>query len=361
VSSASIQCWELREVGVPLARAERAAKAPSAGEAVVRVAGCGVCHTDLGYAVDGVSTRHGLPLTLGHEIAGIVEQVGPGAEGLLGKSVVVPAVIPCGRCSLCESGHEMICRAQVFPGCDVHGGFASQVTVPAHGLCEVDPARLEAQGLELWQLAAVGDAVSTAYHAVNRSGLVAGELAIVVGAGGVGGFAVQVAAAQGAQVVAIDVDDERLNGLSDSLALGILAGEESPREVRNRIRVHAKENDLPTTRWRILECSGTKAGQELAYGLLVHGASLGVVGYTMEKVTVRLSNLMAFDARAIGSWGCPPSLYPAVLELILDGRVKLSPFVRAVPMSRINEVFTGLHSGEWCRRPILIPDFEESA
>src|SRR5207247_14992 len=97
--------------------------------------------------------------------------------------------------------------------CDIHGGFASHVVVPARGLCRVGRAELEAAGLELWQLAVVADAVSTAYQAVARSGLGPGEVAIFVGAGGVGGFGVQIASALGAEAVAIDVDPARLERL----------------------------------------------------------------------------------------------------------------------------------------------------
>ena len=86
------------------------------------------------------------------------------------------------------------------------------------------------------------------------------------------------------------------------------------------IGAFARENGLRATEWIIFECSGTAAGQLTAYGLLVHGATLSVVGFTMDKVEVRLSNLMAFDARAIGNWGCPPEFYPAALDLVQIGR-----------------------------------------
>ena len=71
-----------------------------------------------------------------------------------------------------------------------------------------------------------------------------------------------------------------------------------------------------------------RAGQLTAYSLLVHGATLSVVGFTMDKVEVRLSNLMAFDARALGNWGCPPEAYPAALDLVLDGKVQIAALRR---------------------------------
>lgn len=179
-----IQCWEMRAPGGPLALARREINGLDAGQVLIRVAGCGVCHTDLGYLYDGVRTRHGLPLTLGHEIAGVVEQAGRGAEDFVNQSVVVPAVIPCARCELCKRGRGSICKKQIFPGNDVHGGFASHVVLPAEGLCPVDPGALKTSGLALADLSVVADAITTPYQSILRSGLEKGDVAIFVGAGG---------------------------------------------------------------------------------------------------------------------------------------------------------------------------------
>ena len=97
------------------------------------------------------------------------------------------------------------------------------------------------------------------------------------------------------------------------------------------------------------------AGQATAFGLLVHGATLSVVGFTMDKVEVRLSNLMAFDARALGNWGCPPEYYPAALDLVLDGRIAVKPFVEARRLDDINDVFAAVHHREIHKRAVLVP------
>src|SRR5512136_1853437 len=182
---------------------------PSPEEVVVQVAGCGVCHTDVGFAFDGVPTRHPLPLILGHEISGHVVATGEKAQSWLGRSVIVPAVIPCGSCPACQAGRSTICRQQFMPGNDGDGGFATHVLVPSRGLCDV-PEPLPSS-LTLEMLSVVADAVTTPYEAIRRSGLGQEDVAVIVGAGGVGGFAVQIAAALGAAVVAIDVDRERLD------------------------------------------------------------------------------------------------------------------------------------------------------
>ncbi len=351
-----IQGYEMRAVGEPLVLSSREIGAPGPGQALVQVAGCGVCHTDLGFLFEGVPVRHALPLVLGHEVAGKVVAQGPGARELLGRNVIVPAVMPCGECALCRRGRGDICKAQLFPGNDDHGGFASHVLVPARALCEVPSGTVDHTGLA--RLSVVADAVSTAYEAVKKSALEPGDFAIFVGAGGVGGFGVQIARALGARVLAIDVDAERLALLARHGAEWTLnAREHEAKELKKKVRDIAKEARLSSVMWKIFETSGTGPGQETAFNLLVHGAYLGVVGFHPGAVTVRLSNVMAFAARAEGTWGCAPERYPELLKLVLDGRVAVEPFVEAFPMSRINDVFARLRRHELQKRPVLIPDF----
>jgi 6-hydroxycyclohex-1-ene-1-carbonyl-CoA dehydrogenase len=356
----NLSSWTMEKPGSPLVRRERAVDtaALDSQEVLVRVAGCGVCHTDLGFFYDGVRTGREAPLTLGHEISGVVEGAGSAFAALVGKSVVVPAVIPCGSCELCAAGRGSICRAQIFPGSDVDGGFASHVIVPGRGLCLVDEEALSKSGKDLSELSVIADAVSTPYQAIVRAGLEEGDVAVFVGAGGVGGFGVQIARALGANVVAIDVDDSRLAAIRDfGASLTINPKEVEQRQIRKQISAWAKENGHRPFCWKIFETSGNAKGQELAFSLLTFGATLSVVGYTLEKITVRFSNLMAFDANAQGNWGCLPEHYPAVLSLVLDGKVELAPFIEKRPMSRINETFEELHEGAMKKRPVLIPDF----
>jgi 6-hydroxycyclohex-1-ene-1-carbonyl-CoA dehydrogenase len=349
--------WMMTAANAPLLRAEFEPFPPAVGEVVVEIAGCGVCHTDLGYLYDGVRLNHALPLALGHEISGKVVAAGTGAESWLGKSVIVPAVLPCGECDLCRRGRGTICRGQKMPGNDIQGGFASHIVVPARGLCPVNEARLRAAGLTLADVSVVADAVTTPYQSVTRAGIAPGSLAVVVGIGGVGGYAAQIAHALGATVVAIDVDPEKLAAIARyGVDLTLNAREMDGRALKGAVQAFAKERRLPQTEWSIFECSGTATGQLTAYGLLVHGATLSVVGFTMDKVEVRLSNLMAFDARALGNWGCPPESYPAALDLVLDGKVQVKPFVEQRPLAEINSVFDAVHRHTVKRRVILMPN-----
>jgi 6-hydroxycyclohex-1-ene-1-carbonyl-CoA dehydrogenase len=347
--------WQMNAVNSPLVRTPIVFE-PGRGEVVVAVAGCGVCHTDLGYFYDGVRTNQPLPLALGHEISGTVVAAGEDAEAWQGKAVIVPAVLPCGECDLCLRGASTICRRQKMPGNDIHGGFATHIVVPARGLCEVDLVRLARAGLTLADVSIVADAVTTPYQAVHRAGVRPGSLVVVVGAGGVGGYCVQIAHAVGGHVVAVDVDDAKLGVISRHGAeLALNARTLDAKALKATIVDFARRNALPATEWFIFECSGTAAGQLTAFGLLVHGATLSVVGFTMDKVEVRLSNLMAFDARALGNWGCPPEYYPAALDLVLDGHIQVKPFVEARRLDDINDVFAAVHHHEIRKRAVLVP------
>jgi 6-hydroxycyclohex-1-ene-1-carbonyl-CoA dehydrogenase len=315
--------WWMTAPGEPMAKADFDPFPPSAGEVVVEVAGCGVCHTDLGFYYDGVRVKSPLPLTLGHEISGRVVAAGAGAERWQGKAVIVPSVIPCGECELCASGHGTICRRQQMPGNDI---------------------------------SVVADAVTTPYQAIVQAEVRPGDFAVVVGVGGVGGYAVQIARAFGATVAALDVDPLKLSAMAaNGAAFTVNVREVQGRDLKKAVQEFARKNGCPDTRWKIFECSGTAAGQDTAFGLLNHGATLSVVGFTMDKVELRLSNLMAFHARAVGNWGCLIELYPRALDLALDGKIAMAPFVERHPLNDINEVFAAARAHKLTRRAILVP------
>jgi 6-hydroxycyclohex-1-ene-1-carbonyl-CoA dehydrogenase len=347
--------WLMTAVNAALERADFRPE-PGPADVVVEVAGCGVCHTDLGYLYDGVRTNHPLPLALGHEVSGRVVATGADAAAWMGRTVIVPAVLPCGACDLCRRGLGTICRAQKMPGNDIQGGFATHIVVPGRGLCDVDLARLAGAGLTLPEVSIVADALTTPFQAVQRAGVTPGSLAVVIGAGGVGGYCVQVARAFGATVVAIDVDAGKLETISrHGAALTIDARAQDGKAIKAAVAAFAKKEGLRPTEWFIFECSGTAAGQLTAYGLLVHGATLSVVGFTMDKVEVRLSNLMAFDARALGNWGCPPESYRPALDLVLDGKVAIKPFVELHPLDDVNRVLDAVHHHQIRKRAVLTP------
>ena len=344
--------WQMVELNKEFKLVENFYPELGTGEVLVKVAGCGVCHTDISFWHYGIQTKQPLPLTLGHEISGVVVD---GEGSWLGKKVIIPAVLPCGDCELCKKGRSNICRNQLMPGNDFHGGFASHIKVPSEFLCNVPDHILEKYPLE--QLSVIADAISTPYQVVKKSELEPGDLAIVIGVGGVGIYGALIAKISGAKVIALDLNDEKLaiakaNGIDATLNIGGL----DTKTIREKVKELAKEIGAPKTGWKIFEISGTKPGQDLAFNLITFTSTLSIVGFTMDKVEVRLSNLMAFDAKLIGTWGCRAELYPEVLDLVASGKLKIAPFVQTFPMSQINEVFKNTLEHKYTKRSILVPD-----
>lgn len=350
-----IETWQMVEPG-KLVRTSLPVPELAPGEVLVEVAACGVCHTDVGYFYDGVPTVTKPPLTLGHEISG---RVVSGDERLIGKEVIIPAVMPCNNCPICAAGRENRCLNQKMPGnsLGIYGGFASHIPVPAADLCVVE----DRKGKPLEHLAVVADAISTPYQAAKRAGLKEGDLVIVVGAaGGVGTYMTQVAAAFGVkEVIALDVNQEKLERIADyGATFTINVSGKTPKEVREEFRSYCTRKGLPHNYgWKIFECSGAKGGQEIALELLPFIGKLIVIGYTTHKTEFMLSRLMALDAEIIGTWGCPPKHYPEVLDMVLTDKIKVEPFIELRPMSQIEEAFKESHTGKLMKRVVLTPDF----
>lgn len=356
------QAWRMLEAGKPLKRCNLEIPDPGSGEAVVQVAGCGVCHTDLGFLYGGVRTRVKPPLTLGHEVAGTVVAAGPGARldggGALepGRQVLVPAVLPCGDCARCRAGRENICGNQKMPGNDFDGGFATHLFVPARFLVPIDPMPA---GHELKDLAVVADAVTTPFQAMLRGGVSRNDRVVVIGAGGIGIYAVQIAAAFGAQVLAVDRDESRAGRAREyGAAAAVCTAGLEEKEAKQAVRAAAKEAGWDPDGWKVFEMSGSAGGQRLAFSLLSFTGTLGIVGFTRDRVEIRLSNLMAFDADAFGSWACRPAHYPKVLDLIRQGRIRVKPFLSFYPLNEVNAVLEAAHRGELAGRAVLVPGSE---
>jgi 6-hydroxycyclohex-1-ene-1-carbonyl-CoA dehydrogenase len=347
--------YRLTATGQPLELCDLPPLEPGPDEVVVQVAGCGICHTDVGFAVDGVPTRKPLPLVLGHEISGRVVAAGDNAGNWMGRLVVVPAVIPCGTCPACQAGRPTICRNQFMPGNDGDGGFATHVRVPARGLCAVPEPLPAGIGVEL--LSVIADAVTTPWEAIRRAALGPDDVAVFVGVGGVGGFGVQIASAMGAAVVALDVDEDKLKLAAEHGAgLTLNPAAMNEKDLKTAVRAFAKQSGRRGIGLKIFETSGTMAGQQTAFGLLDFGAYLAIVGYTAKKIELRLSNLMAFDATARGNWGCPPEQYPAALDLVLKGKVAIVPYVEQHALGEAPAVFEAVARHAIRRRVILKPE-----
>lgn len=313
---------------------------PGPGEVLVRVAGCGVCHTDLHYTDHGTPTFKTPPMILGHEISGTVAALGAGVSGLKeGDRVLFAAVTSCGQCAACREGRENICAQGEMFGNHIDGGFAEYVVGPAKD------AYVLPEEVPLVEGSIIADAITTPYHAVvNRGQVRPGDSVVVFGCGGVGLNVVQVAAAQGARVVAVDISDEKLEW---ALKLGAVdtvnpASVERPdKELRKRSGGGA---DV------VFEAVGKAVTQELALGSLKTGGRAVFVGYSPETMTLNSGRVMFRELEVVGSLGCRPVDYPRVIEMVRQKRVKLEELVtHRFPLADIGEAFDTLRSGHAIR------------
>ncbi len=350
-----IETWQMVEPG-KLERKSIDAPKLKPGEVMVEIAGCGVCHTDLGYFYDGVPTVNKPPLTLGHEISGTVIA---GEKDWVGKEVIIPAVMPCNNCPICAAGRGNRCLAQKMPGnsMEIYGGFSSHIVVPAEDLCLVS----NRDGVPLSHFAVIADAVTSPYQAAMRAEVKPGDLTIIIGiTGGLGVYAAQVCKALGAkEVIGIARNPDKLKRALDYGATHVISSvDKSPRDIRDEFRAYCKEKGVPTNYgWKIFEWTGTADGQAIGLELLSFIGKLVICGFGMLKNEYSLSRLMAFDADILGSWGCLPKYYPEVLDLVLKGKIEVEPFIETRPMSQIQQAFEQGHKGGLTKRIILTPDF----
>jgi 6-hydroxycyclohex-1-ene-1-carbonyl-CoA dehydrogenase len=324
----------------PLEIAEVPAPRPGPGEVLVRVAGCGLCHTDLHYLDHGVKTFKTPPLILGHEAAGIVVELGAGVtDRAVGDRVLIPSVLGCGRCAYCRAGRENLCSQMVMLGNNIDGGYAELIAVPAKDLLVVP------MELPLEQACVIADALSTPFHAVRRRAKVRlGESVVVVGCGGVGLNVVQCAAAAGGRVIALDLNDARLD-LAKRLGAATVINTTGMDRVDKKIR-ELTDGGADVA----IEAIGNPATIELAFGLLRRGGRLCVIGYSHEPVSLSAARLMYYELEIVGSLGCGAGEYREILSLVAAGTLQLEPIVSGtIPLADINEGLDRLRRGEGVR------------
>jgi len=330
--------------GRPLTLGEVPRPTLGPGDALVKVAACGFCHTDLHYLDHSVRTAKPPPLVLGHEISGIVEEIGSdSSERSVGERVLIPAVLPCGTCTFCRSGHGNVCPRLQMLGNHIDGGFAEYVRVPTRDLVPLPG------DLDLAHSSVIADALTTPYHAVvHRARVRSGDWVVVVGCGGVGINAVQFANAAGANVIAVDIRPEKLEVAQRLGACESLNPSEHPdlgREVQKRTGGGV---DVA------LEVVGTPDTVSLALSTLRRGGRLCVVGYSDSVVPLPLNRLMFFEYEVVGSLGCRPVDYPRVIEMVRKGKVHLDEVVTAtVPLERIGEAAEDLRNGKGLRTLVV--------
>ncbi len=317
------------------------------GEILLKVAACGVCHTDLHYIDHGVPTVKPPPMVLGHEPSGIVAAVGLGVAGFKeGDRVLLPAVYTCGSCRACREGRENICSSMVMFGNHVDGAYAEYVKAPAK-----DSFHLPKE-IPLEEGSIIADATSTPFHAVvNRAKVRPGQSVVVFGCGGIGINAVQIAAAVGGAVIAVDMIKEKL-ALAKSL--GAVATV-NPSEVEN---VPKEIKRLTGGGAEIaIEAIGKPAVMNMAFSSLCAGGRLVVIGYSPDMLTIKAGKIMFQELEIIGSLGCRPVDYPRIIEMVRMGKIKVRELVTGrYPLEKINEAFDLLREGRpGVVRSIIVP------
>ena len=317
-----------------------AAPEPRPDEIVVRVAGCGVCHTDLHYLDHGTPTFKTPPVILGHEVAGTVAAMGAAVTGLHeGDRVLLPAVLSCGSCVMCRTGRENICENSRMLGNHIDGGYAELIAVPARDVFALP------SDVPLVEGAVIADAVTTPFHAVVRRGQVTpGDWVVVFGCGGVGLSLVQIAAAVGARVIAVDVRDSKLEAARRFGAAATFNSAATPkldREIRG-----VSGGGVAVA----FEAVGKPEPQQAALNCLRTGGRLVLVGYSPDTMALNAGRVMFRELDVIGSLGCRPVDYPRAIELVRQGKVKLMDLVtHRFPLERIAEALDVLRSGEAIR------------
>ncbi|HML18501.1 MAG TPA: zinc-dependent alcohol dehydrogenase [Bryobacteraceae bacterium] len=281
----------LREIGKPLTMEEVPTPEPGPGQVLVRVAACGVCHSDL-HLADGdwdlLRPITKIPLILGHEVGGTVAALGEGVtEWKIGDRVGVPWLhYTCGECEFCREGRETLCLKQKITGCTVDGGFAEYLVAPATHV-----ARLPAS-LSFAEAAPLLCAGLTVYKAMKASGVAAGQRMAVFGVGGLGHLAVQIGRAMGVHVGAIDVADDKLE-FAKSLGAQWTVNA-TTEAVHKRVRSIGGAHVALVT-------SASPAAYETALRCLRRGGTLAVVGMANEPFRVSAVSLISGETKIVAS------------------------------------------------------------
>lgn len=284
---------------------------------VVKVMASGVCRSDW-HGWVGHDPDIELPHVPGHELAGTVEAVGKDVKKWkIGDRVTVPFVAGCGTCSQCESGNHQVCDNQFQPGFTHWGSFAQYVGLH---YADVNLVRLP-EAIDFETAASLGCRFVTSFRAVVDQGKVSpGQWVAVHGCGGVGLSAIMIACAYGAKVVAVDIEDEKLQlaktigAIATVNASAITNVAEAVHELtKGGAHISLDALGHPTTCYNSVS-SLRKRGKHIQVGLLV--AEHSTPGLPMDMV-------VANELEIIGSHGIQAHRYPQLMEMIAEG--KLSP------------------------------------
>ncbi len=313
---------QLVEIGKPLQNCELPVPPPGNGDVLVQVGAAGICHSDAHYRA-GTSPVAELPLTLGHEVAGVIVQAGSGVRNVsVGQRVCVHYLAVCGDCEYCVRGHEQFCRHGQMIGKHRPGGYAEYLVVPARSVVPLPDEVSFAHGAIMMCSSA------TSFHALRKGRTQPGDRVAVFGVGGLGMSAIQLARVFGAlDVFAVDIHPERLRLAAQYGAIPVDARQGDPVEQMaslsggRGIDVALELIGSPQTMRQAVRCLG------------VMGRAV-LVGITAQPFDVySYTEVLGKEAEIIGSSDHLLSELPLVIDLARRGLLDLSQVItQTVPL-----------------------------
>ncbi len=307
---------QLVEVGRPLQARDVPAPEIGPADVLVRVKAAGICHSDAHYRA-GVSRVHPLPMTLGHEVAGVVAQIGAEVRSLrVGDRVCLHYMATCGQCAYCFRGTEQFCTSGQMIGKHRDGGYAEFIRMPARSVFALpDEIAFEHGAIMMCSSA-------TAFHALRKARLQPGDSAAVIGAGGLGLSAIQLAQAMGAsQVFAVDIKESKLELARQLGAIPIDARATDPVA---QIMRHTSGRGVDVA----LELIGLPLTMRQAVLSLAIGGRAALAGITQQRVEIMpYHELINKEAEIIGVSDHLAQEIAPLLEYARQGRLNLAPIV----------------------------------
>jgi propanol-preferring alcohol dehydrogenase len=327
--------------GNPLVLSEVPTPSPGPREVLIRVRGCGVCHSDL-HLIDGDWKDWGTPLPIvpGHEVTGIVETAGNEVKSLSpGDRVGVPWMqFACGDCAPCRAGAEMLCAAQRSTGVTVNGGYAEFAAAPAAFVHKIP------EGLDLVEAAPLLCAGITVFAPLRRAGNLAGKTVAVAGIGGLGHLGVRMASAMGARVVAILREEEKIAFARQMGAREIIDSEKE--------KIGRRLSSIGGADLILLTGISARLFEQCIPGLGPNG-TLVVLAAIAEKASLIPAGLITGQKNICGSVIGTRDDMDAMLRFAADHGI--APLVERHPLKNANEVLAKLREGKVRMRAVLTP------
>lgn len=320
---------------------------PGEREVLVRIMAAGICHSDAHYRA-GVSYAGPLPLTLGHEIAGVVEALGPGTSRTrIGDRVCLHYLVTCGQCHHCNRGQEQFCETGKMLGKHLDGGYAEYIAVPERGIVPLP------QEVAFEHGAIMMCSSSTSFHALRKARLRTGEKVAVFGAGGLGMSAIQLAKGLGAaEVYAVDINREKLVLAAKYGAIPVDAAEADPVDLIRRL-TNGKGVDVA------VELIGLPVTMRQAVQVLGVQGRAALAGITRTPFEVDSYNeVIGREAEIVGVSDHLLQEFPLLMDFARRGVLDLSHVVtRTVPLEAqpINATLDALERWGGEVRAVIVP------